>query len=1401
MKGPQAAGGRTCVLEGNAGCGAALRRMRVALTAAVLCVVGNCCAMIPAYGSCSAPKNAIEAENCLPGNPSSEWYVEGAGATTIQGFATDMSVDAGQTISFKVATDAAAYRIDIYRLGYYQGNGARLVTSISPSATLPQAQPACLQDSSTGLTDCGNWGASASWAVPTAAVSGVYLARLVRLDTGEASPIIFVVRNDASHSDILVQTCDPTWEAYNDYGGSSLYTGPTIRAFKVSYNRPFNVPNPPTWIFSAEYPMVRWLEENGYDVSYMAGVDADRYGGLIKQHKTFLAMGHDEYWSGGQRANVEGALAAGVNLAFFTGNEVFWKTRWEASADGTSTPYRTLVCYKETLVNQVIDPDDPPSWTGQWRDASFSPPGDGGRPENALTGTIFAVNSYRNDPITVPQVDGRMRFWRNTSIATLGPGQTATLPTGVLGFEWDIDADNGFRPAGLVPLSTTTINVPTLLQHDNTFGTGDATHHLTMYRAASGALVFGAGTVQWSWGLDSTHANPGTPTDANMQQATVNLLADMGAQPATLQAGLAPATASTDGTAPSSVITSPASESTATAGATVTISGTAADAGGGVVGAVEVSLDGGKSWHPATGRENWSYTGVFESTGTFTVRSRAVDDSGNLEIPGSGVTVTVEPPTCPCTIWPSTASPMVSDAGSYPPVELGVEFKAESDGYITGIRFYRSAANTGATVGSLWSSSGTLLASATFPVSGEGASGWQQANFSSAVPVTANTVYVASYHTMGHFTLDNNFFSKAGVDSAPLHALGGSGQTNGVYAFSDTSAFPAQTYNAQNYWVDVVFSYRGGANPPLNVATSLLPIGIESSAYSANLVAADGTAPYAWSLQSGALPAGLTLSGSGQISGTPTGTGSSAFTVQVTDARSQTASRLLLITVGLAGSQGMSVAVTPGSSGLLAMSAQQMTATVSNDPANGGVTWTVAPGSGTSCSGAACGSVSPAFTASGMAAIYAAPGNVPSGGSVVVTATSATDSTKSASATITLDGGVNDSELSGDYALRFSGISGNSSAASAFAAVGRFTADGNGNITNGDLDTNGAGSGSAVTAQAFTGQYAIGADHRGVMTLNLGGGIARLAFSMEADGSAKFIKFDAAGGAGTIGSGSMEKADSSAYNAASVQGNYTFGFTGMDNGNNRAAMAGRFTADGSGTLTNAAGDVNAYGPVSAMSFSSASYAVADAAAGRGMMNFAFQSGAGSANLNFVFYVVKRSELFVMERDSVSNATPLLNGIVEQQQAPAGGFSNSSLSGAMVIYLTGLSTCANAAQPVPRAFAGLLTFDGNGGLGLTFDENFCGTGNSGSGLAGTYNVESSGRVPLTIGNGAVGYLVSANQMVLIGEDSTVLFGSGEAQAPGALTNASITGAYTGYAMEPGAFGVTAFSGEFEADGGS
>jgi hypothetical protein len=762
--------------------------------------------------NCAAPAHAVEAENCLTGNPSSEWDVSGAGDASIQGFATQMSVNRGSTITFKVKTNARAYRLDLYRLGWYGGRGARKVASVTPSAALPQVQPACLTQSASGLIDCGNWAVSASWSVPATAVSGIYIARLVRTDTGGASHIVFVVRDDAGSSPLLFQTSDTTWQAYNTWGGNSLYVGgPGAnpgRAYKVSYNRPFNtraVDGGHDWLFHAEYPMLRWLEANGYDVSYTSGMETDRAGARLRQHKVFLSVGHDEYWSAAQRANVEAARNAGVSLAFFSGNEVFWKTRWEPSIDGAGTPYRTLVSYKETHANAKIDPQ--PVWTGTWRDPRFSPPYDGGRAENALTGTLFMNNDTGTSyAIKVPAADGKMRFWRNTSIATQASGATATLPSGVLGYEWDTDADNGARPPGLIRLSRTTLTTNGALQDwGSSYGSGTVTHSLTLYRHASGARVFGAGTIQWSWGLDATHDNAGTPTDQRMRQATVNLLADMGAQPATLQAPLVAAVASTDTTPPTSTITSPAAGASLPAGQAVTLSGTASDSGG-VVGGVEVSVDGGATWHPANGRGSWTYAWTPAATGAVTLRSRAVDDSGNLQPTPASRGVTVTAAVCPCTAFSASATPAVASDPDSVTVNLGVKFRADQNGFITAIRFYKGSGNTGTHVGALWRADGALLATATFV--NETATGWQQANFASPVPVTANTVYVASYRAPnGHYAADNGFFANVGVDSGPLHLLrDGVSGGNGVYAYGGSAVlFPASTFQSSNYWVDVVF--------------------------------------------------------------------------------------------------------------------------------------------------------------------------------------------------------------------------------------------------------------------------------------------------------------------------------------------------------------------------------------------------------------------------------------------------------------------------------------------------------------------------------------------------------------------------------------------------------------------
>ena len=393
--------------------------------------------------------------------------------------------------------------------------------------------------------------------------------------------------------------------------------------------------------------------------------------------------------------------------------------------------------------------------------------------------------------------------------------------------------------------------------------------------------------------------------------------------------------------------------------------------------------------------------------------------------------------------------------------------------------------------------------------------------------------------------------------------------------------------------------------------------------------------------------------------------------------------------------------------------------------------------------------------------------------------------------------GVNNAELNGNYAFTFNGFSGNLATSSIFGAVGRFTADGTGNLTNGELDTNTVGGRAA--AQSFTGTYSIGADDRGVMNLNISGSSARLAFAMMANGNAQFIKFDASDGSGAIGSGTMEKADTTAYSTARIAGDYAFGAAGFDTGNNRAAIEGRFTSNGTGTLTNMVGDVNAYGTTYSMNFTAANYTVSDTATGRGTMQLAFTFGGTPDTLNFVFYVVNSGKLFVMESDAVSITTPLLNGVVVQQQIPAGGFSNASLNGNMVIYLTGLSTCTNVPD-VPKAGAGLLTANGSGAFSLTYDENYCRAPNGFSNAAGTYSVAGNGRTSITVGGfSLVAYLVNLNQIFLFVSDPNVLFGFGEPQAASSFSNSALNGTFAGYATNPAAFGVTVFSGEFAADG--
>jgi hypothetical protein len=224
------------------------------------------------------------------------------------------------------------------------------------------------------------------------------------------------------------------------------------------------------------------------------------------------------------------------------------------------------------------------------------------------------------------------------------------------------------------------------------------------------------------------------------------------------------------------------------------------------------------TYNAGTNTATLTPSSVLAATATFTatVRGgtsdpRVKDVAGNaLAANLTWVFTTAAGPACPCSIWPAAATPANPADTDTLAVELGVKFRSDMAGTITGIRFYKGTGNTGVHVGHLWTSTGTQLATATF--TGETASGWQQVNFATPVAVTANTVYVVSYLAPnGRYAYNSAYFAAQGFDNAPLHALqNGVSGANGVYIYGATGGFPSSTYNSNNYWVDVVFDTTVG---------------------------------------------------------------------------------------------------------------------------------------------------------------------------------------------------------------------------------------------------------------------------------------------------------------------------------------------------------------------------------------------------------------------------------------------------------------------------------------------------------------------------------------------------------------------------------------------------------------
>lgn len=442
--------------------------------------------------------NPVQAENALPG--SGDWRTVPAPPHAIEGYASEISVAPGETLHLHVSTaPAARYRIEIYRLGWYAGSGGRLEACLPacngdrPGEPQPVVSPA-----SDGYLDAG-WPVTDSIHVPPTWVSGYYLA-VLRLASGRAGWIPFVVRASASQaSAILVVAAVNTWQAYNRWGGTSLYKDASGESCKgvctrVSFNRPYDPTTQNLWSF--ELPLARFLEQSGYDVSYLTDVDADRDPGEFLRHRLVVVAGHDEYWTKAIRDGFDRARALGTNLAFMGANTGYWQMRY---ADGR----RAIVEYRL----RRLDPEPNPALkTVRFRD--LVPP----RPECELEG----VQYVRAEAESIGgQFDYAVAPGALEDPWLVGTGFTdsSVLP-GLVGYEWDA-VEPGCRTPPL-----------TVLFH---YAGPPAPADAVRFTARSGAQVFSAGSLGFALGLDEFKPHPGVPAtaDARLEAFVRHALADL----------------------------------------------------------------------------------------------------------------------------------------------------------------------------------------------------------------------------------------------------------------------------------------------------------------------------------------------------------------------------------------------------------------------------------------------------------------------------------------------------------------------------------------------------------------------------------------------------------------------------------------------------------------------------------------------------------------------------------------------------------------------------------------------------------------------------------------------------------------------------------------------------------
>ncbi len=454
----------------------------------------------------------------LPGPAS---LIGGAAHGPVAGYVSEQAIAAGETETVYVnAPRARTVSLQVYRMGWYGGAGGRLVLQ---SGSLPAiVQPPCAHRYSTGLTEC-DWRPTLSFPIPEALPSGVYIVKLSASD-GAQSDCLFVVRS-VRPSPLLVEIPTATYEAYNAWGGDSLYPGGeklvgvtgTTQGVEVSYDRPYESQTGAGQFFIREVAMVRFLERYGYPASYTTIESIDGDPAQVQGARALMDVGHSEYWSVRDERAFANARERGTSEIFVSSDTMAWRVRFEratAASSQAGEPDHVIVAYKQSA---SADPD-------RAQPSGLFPRGGAPLVGSAYNGCITPRAPQPGPPvyryyawIPAPSLEPSWLF--------TGSGVTAsTSIPGIVGYE--LDQRTPASPPGTLIVGTGA-GVP-CMPEDEPAPVRGTLAQTTLYEARSGALVFATGTLGWEYGLEPVpQASPDAPSapDPRVVAMTRNVLA------------------------------------------------------------------------------------------------------------------------------------------------------------------------------------------------------------------------------------------------------------------------------------------------------------------------------------------------------------------------------------------------------------------------------------------------------------------------------------------------------------------------------------------------------------------------------------------------------------------------------------------------------------------------------------------------------------------------------------------------------------------------------------------------------------------------------------------------------------------------------------------------------------